>query len=73
VQKLLVVFGATGWFSGKLCASDPEISKQYRIRRITRDVAKPAAKELEAKGIEVVAADFDVSLQPYKEPTLQFS
>lgn len=59
-QDLLVVFGATGQQGGSVAnymVSDPELSKRYRVRGVTRDVSKPAAKALEAKGIEVVAAD----------------
>lgn len=32
-----------------------ELSKTYKIRAITRDVTKPAALALKAKGAEVVA------------------
>lgn len=32
-------------------------SPEWKIRAITRDPSKPAAKKLEAQGVEVVAAD----------------
>jgi uncharacterized protein YbjT (DUF2867 family) len=35
-----------------------ELSKTYKIRAITRDVTKPAALALKAKGAEVMAVSF---------------
>jgi len=58
--KLLVVFDATGQQGGSVISSvlsDPELSKQYRIRAITRDTTSPAATTLQKKGVEVIAAD----------------
>ena len=60
--KLLVVFGATGQQGGSVAnfvVADPELSKQYKVRAVTRDVTKPAAKALQEKGMEVVAGDLD--------------
>ncbi|KAL1961757.1 hypothetical protein VTN77DRAFT_1083 [Rasamsonia byssochlamydoides] len=60
MSKLLVVFGATGQQGGSVAnyvVSDPELSKQYTVRAITRDPSKPAAQALQQKGIEVVQGD----------------
>lgn len=62
MSKLLVVFGATGNQGGSVVEyviNDPELSKEYKVRAITRDVNKPAAQDLQKKGVEVVAADQD--------------
>lgn len=37
-----------------------ELSKAYKIRAITRDVTKPAALALKAKGADVVAVRVNV-------------
>jgi len=37
----------------------PELSKTYKLRGVTRDVAKPAAVALKEKGVEMVAADLN--------------
>ncbi|KAF4926202.1 NmrA-like family domain-containing protein 1 [Colletotrichum viniferum] len=60
MSKLLTVFGATGNQGGsviKAVLADPVLSKDFKIRGITRNVSKPAAQALAAKGVEVVAAD----------------
>lgn len=60
MSKLLVVFGATGQQGGSVVeqvVNDPELSKQYRIRAVTRDPSKPAGQALKAKGVEVVKGD----------------
>ncbi|MCJ1291614.1 hypothetical protein MMC34_003159 [Xylographa carneopallida] len=62
MSKLLVVFGATGQQGGSVISTvlaEPELSKQYKIRAITRDTSKPAAQALAHKGVEVVQADSD--------------
>lgn len=62
MSKLLVVFGATGQQGGSVAnyvVSDPELSKQYKVRGVTRDPSKLAAQALLQKGIEVVQADAD--------------
>lgn len=58
MSKILTVFGATGNQGGSVVRAilnDPALSKEFKIRGITRDVTKPAAKELASKGVEVVA------------------
>ncbi|KAL7940441.1 hypothetical protein V8C42DRAFT_362674 [Trichoderma barbatum] len=60
MSKLLAVFGATGNQGGSVIRAilnDPTLSKEFKIRGITRDITKPAAKDLAAKGVEMVAAD----------------
>ena len=57
-----MVFGATGQQGGSVAnfvLSDPELSKQYKVRGVTRDVGKDAAKALQSKGAEVVQGDAD--------------
>lgn len=56
-KKTLVVFGGTGGQGGsvvKTLLKDPKMMEEWKIRAITRDVTKPAAKALEGKGVEVV-------------------
>ena len=58
MSKILTVFGATGNQVGsviKSVLSDPVLSKEFKIRGVTRDVNKPAARALTAKGVEMVA------------------
>ncbi|KAF2679865.1 NAD(P)-binding protein [Lentithecium fluviatile CBS 122367] len=61
-KDLLVVFGATGNQGGSVIRyvlDDPELSKRYSIRAITRNTSSTGAQALASKGIEVVAADLD--------------
>ncbi|KAJ4297510.1 hypothetical protein N0V90_005402 [Kalmusia sp. IMI 367209] len=60
MSKLITVFGATGNQGGsviKAILADTVLSKESRLRGITRDVSKPAAQALSQHGIEVKAAD----------------
>lgn len=62
MAKLLTVFGATGQQGGSVVdyvINDPELSKQYKVRGITRDLTKPAVQVLQQKGVEIVKADSD--------------
>ncbi|KAF9343143.1 hypothetical protein BGX26_006201 [Mortierella sp. AD094] len=62
MSKVLVVFGATGQQGGSIAnyvINDPELSKQFKVRGVTRDSSKPAAQALKQKGIEVVEGDMD--------------
>lgn len=62
MTKLLVVFGATGQQGGsviKCVLHDPELSRQYRIRAVTRDPSKPAAQALQQEGVDLVQGDVD--------------
>ncbi|KAF8982658.1 hypothetical protein CPC16_011226 [Podila verticillata] len=72
-SKLLVVFGATGNQGGSVVeyvAKDPVLSKEFKIRAVTRDTSKPAAQELSKLGnVEVVQGDLEdpTSLKPVLE------
>ncbi|KAB8227076.1 NmrA/HSCARG family protein [Aspergillus alliaceus] len=60
MSKLITVFGATGNQGGsviKHILADHQLSKQFKIRGITRDTSKPAAQELQKHGVEVIRAD----------------
>ena len=56
MSKIITVFGATGNQGGsviKHVLADPTLSKEFKIRAITRDSSKPAAKALADKGVEL--------------------
>ncbi|KAL4863586.1 hypothetical protein BDV12DRAFT_189587 [Aspergillus spectabilis] len=58
----LVVFGATGQQGNAILATvlnHPVLSTKYSLRGISRDVSKPKAQALAAKGIEIVEADLN--------------
>jgi uncharacterized protein YbjT (DUF2867 family) len=62
MSKIITVFGATGNQGGsviKHILADPTLSKEFKIRGITRDVSKPAAQALEKQGVEMKKADLD--------------
>ena len=62
MSDLLVVFGATGNQGGSVINSvlnDAELSKLFSIRGVTRDITKPEALALKAKGVDVVQADLN--------------
>lgn len=57
MSKVLTVFGATGAQGGSVARAvlkHPQLSKEYKIRAVTRDPTKPKAMALKAEGIEVV-------------------
>ena len=59
MSKILAVFGATGQQGSSVVnyvLQDPELSQQYKIRAITRDVNSEKAKQLKEK-VEVVYGD----------------
>lgn len=59
MSKILVIFGATGQQGGSLVnyvLNDPELSQQYKIRAVTRDLNSEKAKQLKDK-VEVVQGD----------------
>jgi uncharacterized protein YbjT (DUF2867 family) len=61
-MSTLAVFGATGQQGGSVIhhvLSDPALSSRYKLRAITRDTTSPKARALLARGVSVVAADFD--------------
>lgn len=62
MPQLLVVFGVTGQQGSSVVnavVSDPELSKQWKVRGVTRDTSKPAAQKLLQTGVEVVRGDWD--------------
>ncbi|CAL5871265.1 uncharacterized protein PFLUO_LOCUS5513 [Penicillium psychrofluorescens] len=62
MSKLLVVFGATGQQGRSVIDAvleDPELSKEYSVRAITRDPTRAAALNLQSRGVEVIKGDVD--------------
>lgn len=62
MSKTITVFGATGNQGGSVIRSllaDPVLSNEYKIRGITRDVTKEAAKKLSSQGVEMVTVSFN--------------
>ncbi|KAG0081767.1 hypothetical protein BGZ93_002627, partial [Podila epicladia] len=60
MSKIFVVFGATGLQGGSVAnyvLQDAQLSKEYKVRAVTRDPSQPAAQELKSKGAEVVKGD----------------
>jgi uncharacterized protein YbjT (DUF2867 family) len=60
MSKVLAVFGATGQQGSSVVnnvLSDPQLSQQYKLRAITRDVDSEKARKLKESGVEVVKAD----------------
>lgn len=60
MSKIITVFGATGQQGGSVVRAllaDPQLSQEFKIRGVTRDVSKPAAKALAEQGVELVSAD----------------
>ncbi|EGU81360.1 hypothetical protein HZS61_008060 [Fusarium oxysporum f. sp. conglutinans] len=56
MSKVLTVFGATGKQGGSVVQTilaDKKLSSEFTIRAVSRDINKPAAKELAAKGVEM--------------------
>ncbi|KAJ5177166.1 Nucleoside-diphosphate-sugar epimerase [Penicillium canariense] len=57
MSKLITVFGATGNQGGSVIRTiiaDLELSKDFRIRAVTRDVSKPKIKALRDQGVDVI-------------------
>ncbi|KAF2188544.1 NAD(P)-binding protein [Zopfia rhizophila CBS 207.26] len=62
MSKLVTVFGATGNQGAsviKHILTDAAVSKEFRIRGITRDVSKLAAQTLAKQGVEMKSADMN--------------
>lgn len=58
MSKRITIFGATGNQGGSVIRAllaDPVLSKEFKIRGITRDPSKPAAMELAEKGVELMS------------------
>ncbi|KAF2027749.1 NAD(P)-binding protein [Setomelanomma holmii] len=61
-KSLLAVFGATGNQGNSTANSvldDPELSKRYAVRAVSRDVNNPKMQHLKSKGAELAQADLD--------------
>lgn len=57
MSEILTVFGATGNQGGSVIQTilaDSTLSQKWKLRGVTRDTSKPAAKELAAAGVEMV-------------------
>jgi uncharacterized protein YbjT (DUF2867 family) len=63
MSKLITVFGSTGVQGGSVVnaiLTHPTLSKEFKIRVITRDTSKPNARALASKGVETVKADLEL-------------
>ena len=59
-KKIITIFGATGAQGGGLAnAILDDANSEFQVRAVTRDANSDKAKELAAKGAEVVTADID--------------
>lgn len=56
-EKLILVTGATGHQGGAVARH--LLKRGYRVRALTRDTGKPAARQLRENGAEVVAGNLD--------------
>ena len=62
MSKLVTVFGATGAQGGsvvKVILSNPQLSKEFKLRAVTRDPSGRKAQDLASKGVEPVKGDLD--------------
>ncbi|KAI8649261.1 NmrA domain-containing protein [Fusarium keratoplasticum] len=62
MARIITVFGATGNQGGSVIdhiLADNALSKDFRIRGITRDPAKPASQKLAERGVELATADMN--------------
>ena len=60
MSKILAVFGATGQQGGSVVRyvlNDPELSKTYKLRAITRDTDSAKAQQLSKENIEIINGD----------------
>jgi hypothetical protein len=58
MSKIITVFGATGQQGGSVIRTilqDEYLSKEFKIRGITRDTSKSAAQSLLKQGVELVS------------------
>ena len=58
MANLITVFGATGNQGGSVIdaiLNDSQLSKQFKIRGITRDTTKKSAQDLAKRGVETVS------------------
>jgi uncharacterized protein YbjT (DUF2867 family) len=58
MTKLITVFGSTGNQGGSVVRAilnHPSLSKEWKVRGVTRNPNKPDAQAMVAKGVEMVA------------------
>lgn len=58
MTKLITIFGSTGNQGGSVVRailSHPELSKEWKIRGITRNASKPDAQAMVKQGVEMVS------------------
>ncbi|KAJ7119414.1 NAD(P)-binding protein [Mycena epipterygia] len=77
LNPLAVVVGVTGNQGGSVVRALAESDKPYRIRGLTRDVTKPAAREFAARGVEMVSIalttdNADAIREVFKEADIVF-
>ncbi|KAJ3493758.1 hypothetical protein NLJ89_g10945 [Agrocybe chaxingu] len=75
---LVVVGGSTGQQGGSVIRSLQESDKAYRIRGLTRDVSKPAAKALAKQGVDMLSVNLVVEnkaqvVEAYKGADIVFA
>ena len=62
MSKILVIFGATGTQGGSVAdyvLKDPQLSKEYIVRAVTRNPSSPSTKTLKDLGAGVVKGDLE--------------
>ena len=62
MSKILVVCGSTGQQGSSVVnfvLQDAELSREYKVRGITRDPSSATAQKLSSRGVEMVAANSD--------------
>jgi uncharacterized protein YbjT (DUF2867 family) len=78
MSKLITIFGATGNQGGSVInaiLADVQLSREFKIRGITRDISKKSAQDLVKRGVDVVSVglhlpfllSFSTSLGLYKD------
>lgn len=58
MANLITVFGATGNQGGSVIdaiLNDPQLSREFKVRGITRDTTKKSAQDLATRGVDVVS------------------
>ena len=56
-EKIILVTGATGRQGGAVIRH--LLQRGFKVRALTRDPAKPSARALESKGVEVCQGDME--------------
>jgi uncharacterized protein YbjT (DUF2867 family) len=67
MSKLITIFGATGNQGGSVIdaiLADAQLSKEFKIRGITRDTSKKSAQDLAKRGVEVVSVSSYLAFRP---------